>query len=90
MQKEMTPREGVSTDEITLLMCDLINVHRGTNAPYNHPSILIHTGAKQHKHVHTGARVSADVQKWPNGSNSSSDFVPFLGASQLLGGHLKQ
>lgn len=71
MQKEMTPREGVSTDEIKLLMCDLINVHRGTNAPYNHPSILIHIGAKKtHKHVHTVPRVSAEVQKWPNGQTA--------------------
>lgn len=90
LQKEMTPREGVSTDEITLLMCDLINVHRGTNAPYNHPSILIHIGAKQHKHVHTGTRVSAEVQKWPNGQTAPVILFLFLGVSLLLGEHLKQ
>lgn len=41
LQKEMTARAGVSSDEIKLLMCGLINASRGANALYNHSSIHI-------------------------------------------------
>lgn len=46
LQKEMTPREGVSSDEIKLLMCGLIKAGRRANALYNHTFILIHRKAK--------------------------------------------
>lgn len=42
MQKEMTPGEGVSADEIKPFMCGLIKAGRGANALYNHTFILIH------------------------------------------------
>lgn len=42
LQKEMTPRAGVSSDEIKPLMCGLINAGGDANAFYNHSSILIH------------------------------------------------
>lgn len=47
LQKEMTPREGVSSDEIKLLMCGLIKAGRGANALYNHTFILIHRKARK-------------------------------------------
>lgn len=56
LQKEMTPREGVSSDEIKLLMCGLIKAGRGANALYNHTFILIHREAKKkkkYKHTHS-------------------------------------
>lgn len=46
LQKEMTPREGVSSDEIKLFMCGLMNAGRGANALYNHTVILIHIKEK--------------------------------------------
>ena len=42
LQKEMTPGEGVSADEIKPFMCGLIKAGRGANALYNHTFILIH------------------------------------------------
>lgn len=62
LQKEMTPGEGVSADEIKPFMCGLIKAGRGANALYNHTFILIHTegGKKQKKHA---VRAQQNIQK---------------------------
>jgi len=52
LQKEMTPRESVSSDEIKPLMCGLINAGGRANATYNHPSILIHNRVKKTTNKH--------------------------------------
>lgn len=65
LQKEMTPGEGVSSDEIKPFMCGLIKAGRGANALYNHTFILIHIEGKKNKNTHTythvaGAQPTAD------------------------------
>lgn len=67
LQKEMTPREGVSSDEIKPFMCGLIKAGRGSNVLYNHTFILIHKKGekKTHKHTHT-AGAQPNIQKWPD------------------------
>lgn len=61
LQKEMTPGEGVSADEIKPFMCGLIKAGRGANALYNHTFILIHTeGEKKKKHA---VRAQPNIQK---------------------------
>lgn len=54
LQKEMTPSEGVSADEIKPFMCGLIKAGRGANALYNHTFILIHIKEKTQTHTHGG------------------------------------
>lgn len=71
LQKEMTPREGVSSDEIKLLMCGLINAGRGANARYNHTFILIHRKARKIQTYALTCVVSAQLKfpEWPGGSS---------------------
>lgn len=51
LQKEMTLREGVGSDEIKPLMCGLMKAGRGANVLYNHSAVLIYIKEKYtHKH----------------------------------------
>lgn len=47
LQEEMTPREGVSSDEIKPFMCGLMKAGRGANALYNYTAILIYIKEKK-------------------------------------------
>lgn len=71
LQKEMTPREGVSSDEIKLLMCGLIKAGRGANALYNHTFILIHRKARKIQTHALTCVVSSQLKfpEWPGGSS---------------------
>lgn len=62
LQKEMTPREGVSSDEIKPFMCGLIKAGRGANAFYNHTAILIHIKEKN-RHIYTHSWSTAKFSK---------------------------
>lgn len=48
LQKEMSLREGVSSDEIKAFMCGLIKAGRGAHALYNYTFIVMH---RQEKHT---------------------------------------
>lgn len=57
LQKEMTPREGVSSDEIKPFVCGLMKAGRGAYALYNHTVILMHMREKTHRHGWSTAKI---------------------------------